>query len=57
MCEAITRILSSTFTFALTIVQGASKVLNMSGSNLVFIFMMSGQFKEKLILPLVKMHK
>jgi hypothetical protein len=55
MCEARTRISSSYFTSALTILQGVSKVLDASESNLVMMFLMFGQFKEELTLTLVKL--
>jgi hypothetical protein len=55
ICEARTRISSSYFTSALTILQGVSKVLDASGYNLVLMFLMFGQFKEELTLTLVKL--
>jgi hypothetical protein len=55
MCEARTRISNNYFTFALTILQGVSKVLDASGSNFVLMFLMFGQFKEELTLMLVKL--
>lgn len=55
ICGARTRISSSSFTFVITILQGALKVLDVSGSNLVLMFLMFGHINKELTLPLVKL--
>lgn len=43
------------FFFGLTILQDASKVLDAIGSNFFLMFLISSQFKEEPMLPLVKL--
>lgn len=55
MCGARTRISSHYFISTLMILQGASKVLDASGTNIVLMFPMSGQFQEELTLLLMRL--